>query len=55
MADESMTPYGYLVDALNFLADETGTEVDNIRFNRSDVPVDWDPNTERWVELDDNG
>lgn len=50
MADKTVTPYGYLVDALNFLADETGTEVLSINFNRSDVPIDWDEETERWVE-----
>lgn len=44
-----------LVDALNELVDETGAEALSIRFSRSDVPVDWDDETRRWVVEGSNG
>jgi len=37
-----------LVDVLNRLA-EAGTEVQSMTFSRSDVPVDWDDETQQWV------
>lgn len=43
-----MGPYQKLVDALNELADETGVEAVSITFNRSDVPIDWDPKDGEW-------
>lgn len=44
-----------LVDALNELAEVHGTVVESIRFSRSDVPVDWDEETQEWVVGGDNG
>lgn len=44
-----------LVDVLNELADVHGTVVEAIRFSRSDVPVDWDDETQEWVVEGDNG
>ena len=38
-----------LVNILNLLQEETGTEVLSINFNRSDVPVDWDDETKEWT------
>jgi hypothetical protein len=38
-----------LVDALNDLADVHGTQVLSMTFSRSDVPVDWDDETQQWV------
>lgn len=45
--------YRELVDALNRLHDETGTEALSITFSKSDVPIDWDDDSERWVALND--
>lgn len=44
--------YRQVVDALNELADVHGVEVLSMRFGRSDVPIDWDDETNRWVALD---
>lgn len=44
-----MKPYEQLVEALNRLHDETGTEVLSINFSRSDTPIDWDDDTRRWT------
>ena len=43
-----MTPYEQLVEALNRLTDETGTEALSINFSRGDVPIDWNPETKQW-------
>lgn len=40
-----------LVDALNRLRSETGATVEGMRFSRSDVPIDWDDEVDRWVVL----
>lgn len=44
-----------LVDALNELADVHGTEVQSVTFSRSDVPIDWDDESRRWIAEGDNG
>lgn len=41
--------YDQLAEALNRLHDETEVEVLSIQFSRSDVPLDWDDETRRWV------
>lgn len=44
--------YRQVVDAINELADVHGVDVESMRFSRSDVPIDWDEETNRWVALD---
>lgn len=44
-----------LVDILNRLPSEAGTEALTITFSRSDVPVDWDEETQQWIVEGDNG
>lgn len=41
--------YEDLVNLLNRLPLEVGVEVESIRFSRSDVPVDWNDETNEWV------
>lgn len=44
--------YRQVAEALNELADAHGVEVLSMRFSRSDVPIDWDDETQEWVALD---
>lgn len=47
--------YDNLIDAFDRLYVETGVEVMSIRFNRDDVPVDWNEEAQRWEREGANG
>jgi hypothetical protein len=44
----TVDPWQQLTEALNRLRRETGTEALSINFSRSDVPIDWNPDTRKW-------
>jgi len=41
--------YEDLVSLLNRLPVEAGVQVESIRFSRSDVPIDWNEETNEWM------
>lgn len=43
-----MSLYEELAKVLNALSEEEGVEVTSMTFSKSDVPIDWDDDEQRW-------